>query len=79
MREQPRDAGRIYFGAWFDLEEDGGGTQRFRLVGPDEFDRARENLSMDSPLGKAALGKSLDQQFEVYRVVAISYAAPDAQ
>ena len=84
VREQPRDASRIYFGAWFELEDDCGGTQRFRLVGPDEFDRAPENLSMDSPLGKAVLGKCLDQQLEVstpqgarsYRIIAISYTAP---
>jgi len=81
VREQPRDSSRVYFGAWFQLEDEHGDTQRFRLVGPDEFDHEPGYLSMDSPLGKAVLGKALDQEIEVstpqgmrrYTIVEVSY------
>lgn len=81
VREQPRETSRVYFGAWFVLEDEHGDTQQFRLVGPDEFDHDPQYLSMDSPLGKAVLGKALDQDIEVatpqgtrhYIIVAVSY------
>lgn len=84
VNEHPAEATRVYFGAWFELEDGDGTLKRFRLVGPDEFDHAPEYLSMDSPLGRAVRGKALDQEFEVatpqgalrYTVVDISYAAP---
>lgn len=84
--QSPTDASRVYFGAWFEIEDEAGGTQRFRLVGPDEFDHAPEYLSMDSPLGRAALGKGLDQEFRVetpqgskrYTIVDVAYAQPSA-
>ena len=31
-------------------------------VGPDEFDLSRDQLSMDSPLAKALLGKNIDDE-----------------
>ncbi len=65
----PNDTTRIFFGAWFQLENEDGRRQTFRLVGPDEFDQAEEYISMDSPLGKAVIGKSLREDFFV--------AAPD--
>ena len=55
-----RDPGRIFFGAWVQLEHDDGGRRWYRLVGPDEFDMASDYVSMDSPLGKSLLGKRLD-------------------
>ena len=33
-----KDADRVYFGAWIELEDEDGETVRYRLVGPDEFD-----------------------------------------
>ena len=33
---------------------------RYRIVGPDETDAAGGYISMDSPLGRALLGKGLD-------------------
>jgi len=55
----PADRTRVFFGAWFELEDEAGDRRTFRLVGPDEFDQSAEYTSMDSPLGKAVLGKSL--------------------
>ncbi len=61
----PSDATRVFFGAWFELEDEAGDRRRFRLVGPDEFDQAVEYTSMDSPLGKAVMGKSLNEEIVV--------------
>jgi len=84
--QQPAEATKIFFGVWFELEGPDEATQSFRLVGPDEFDHAPRYLSMDSPLGKAVLGKSLDDEVVVntptgstrYTVVRISYTQPAA-
>src|SRR6187401_177798 len=34
----PTDPSAIYFGAWIDIEDDAGRTQKLRIVGPDETD-----------------------------------------
>jgi len=83
VTEHPANTSQIFFGAWFELEDGNGDTRKFRLVGPDEFDHAPGYLSMDSPLGKAVLGKNVDDDFEVatpqgrvrYTVVDVDYAA----
>jgi transcription elongation factor GreB len=59
----PTDARRVYFGAWVEVEDDSGETGRYRIVGPDEFDMAPGYISMDAPLARALLGKSLNAEF----------------
>jgi transcription elongation factor GreB len=54
----PADTSRVFFGAWFELAGDGGGRREYRLVGPDEIDFAPGYVSVDSPLGRAVLGKA---------------------
>ena len=79
----PRD--RIFFGAYFELEDAQGSIRRHRIVGPDETDAKRGFISIDSPLARAALNKMLDQEFEVelptgltcFAVVSISYEAAE--
>ena len=76
-----RDAGRVFFGAWVQLESEDGSQSWYRLVGPDEFDMAEDYVSMDSPLGSSLLGKRLDDSVTValpagdqtFTVVAIEY------
>ncbi len=83
--QAPSEPTKVYFGAWFCLEEAGGAARRFRLVGPDEFDHAADYLSMDSPLGRAVLGKSLDEEISVetpdgpvaYTITDIAYSDPE--
>jgi transcription elongation factor GreB len=53
----PPDRTRVYFGAWVTIEDTDGRTLRYRIVGPDEFDRAPEFISIDSPMAKALLKK----------------------
>jgi len=82
--QAPQDPNRIYFGAWFKLSNEVGDTVTYRLIGPDEIDSAKHNLSIDSPLGKAVLGKMANDEFMVttpqgdqrFRVASISYANP---
>ncbi len=76
-----RAPGRVFFGAWVQLEGASGPRVWHRLVGPDEFDLAADYLSMDSPLGRALLGKRLDDEVTValpgghqtFTIVAIAY------
>jgi transcription elongation factor GreB len=61
----PSDRSRVFFGAWVTVEDESGSIRRHRIVGPDEFDREPGYVSMDSPLGRALLGKRIDDEVEV--------------
>ena len=62
----PSDLSKVYFGAHIDLEDEAGGEHHFRIVGPDEFDLGAGKLSMDSPMARALLGKSVDDEITVH-------------
>ncbi len=61
------DDGKVYFGAWVTLEDEGGEERTYRVVGPDEVDAAHGFISMDSPLGRALLGRAVDDEVTVER------------
>jgi len=61
----PNDLSKIYFGVWVTLENDDGEVSVYRIVGADEFDAKPEYISMDSPLAKAMLGKTVDDEIIV--------------
>ncbi len=61
----PHDQTRIFFGAWVTLEDQDGHTQRYRIVGPDEIDTARGLISIDAPLARALIKKTLDDDVTV--------------
>ena len=63
--QAPADRNRVYFGAWVTVETDDGQQSRYRVVGPDEFDREPDFISMDSPLGRALLRRALDDEVTV--------------
>src|ERR1700688_2156220 len=77
----PADISRVFFGAWVTLTTSAGEPERYRIVGPDEFDRAPGYVSMDAPLGRALMGKRLHDELTVelpagartLRIVAIGY------
>jgi transcription elongation factor GreB len=58
----PSDPERVYFGAWVECEDDAGTVHVHRIVGPDEFDMDPRYVSMDAPLGRALLGRRLDDE-----------------
>jgi len=53
----PDDIKKVFFGAWVELEDEGGEIKQFRIVGPDEFNVKLGLISMDSPLAQALLNK----------------------
>lgn len=61
----PRQEGKVYFGAWVELENDDGETKTYRLVGADEIKPELAYISIDSPLAKAAIGKAVDDEILV--------------
>jgi transcription elongation factor GreB len=64
--QPPDDTGKAYFGAWFVLRGDASDEREYRLVGPDEFDFAPEYVSIESPLGRAVLGKAIGAAVSVH-------------
>ena len=60
----PEDQGKVYFGAFVTLEDEDGEEVEYRIVGPDEFNVVDGKLSMDSPLGKAMLGKRVADEIK---------------
>ncbi len=79
--QPPADAARVFFGAWVVLEAQDGTRARYRIVGPDEFDMAPGYISMDSPLARSLMRRSVDEEVTVeaparscqYLIVSIEY------
>lgn len=77
----PDDPNKVFFSATVTLENEDGKESRYRIVGADEFDPKKNWISMDSPMAKALMGKSLDDEINVetpsgkhsYYIVAVSY------
>ena len=65
VSQAPADQTRIFFGAWVTVVDQAGAMRRHRIVGPDEFDQGAGYISMDSPLGRALLGKRVGDEFEI--------------
>ncbi|MBU1012604.1 MAG: transcription elongation factor GreB [Bacteroidetes bacterium] len=61
----PDDQDIVYFGAFVTLEDEEGEEVEYRIVGPDEFNVVDGKLSMDSPLGKALLGKRVEDKIKI--------------
>ncbi len=82
----PSDQNRIFFGAWVTLEDEEGNEHRYRVVGPDESDYKSNLISMDSPMGKALMGKRRETDIVVvtpegdreYSIVDIEYITPNS-
>ena len=81
----PDNADKIFFAAWVTLENEQGEEVEYRIVGPDEIDHQKGNISLDSPLAQALLGKEVDDEVTIrvqegskkYFVVAIRYQSND--
>lgn len=61
----PEQDGKAFFGAWVTLENDDNQTIRFRIVGDEEIYGHKEYISLQSPMAKACLGKSVDDEIHV--------------
>ncbi|MHA3054118.1 transcription elongation factor GreB [Acinetobacter sp. ANC 4633] len=62
----PQQQGKVYFGAWVELENDEQETVKFRIVGDEEIYGNKDYVSLQSPMAKACLGKSVDDEVQVY-------------
>ena len=60
-----RQEGRVFFGAWIELETEDGELKQYRIVGCDEFDPAKNWISVDSPVARALIGKVVDDEVKV--------------
>ncbi|MNE50150.1 Transcription elongation factor GreB [compost metagenome] len=65
VSSRPGDADKVYFGAWVTLEDEDGNESRYRIVGPDELELKLNLISIDSPLARALIGKTLDAEVRV--------------
>ena len=62
----PEQEGKVYFGAWVEIENDEGEQKTLRIVGIDEiYDHHPQHISIDSPMAHALLGKQTDDEIEV--------------
>lgn len=58
--------GKVFFGAWVEIENEAGEVKVFRIVGPDEiYGDAKGYISIDSPMARALLKKQVDDEFVV--------------
>ena len=67
VTEKPKQDGKVYFGSYVILEDEDGEEFKYRVVGPDEWAIERNEISMDSPMGKVLLGKEIDDEVLVRR------------
>ncbi|MCG7496791.1 transcription elongation factor GreB [Vibrio sp. Of7-15] len=62
----PQQEGKVFFGAWVEIENDEGDEKKFRIVGPDEiYGGVKDHISIDSPMARALLKKEVDDEFVV--------------
>ncbi|MCJ8318898.1 MAG: transcription elongation factor GreB [Colwellia sp.] len=79
---EKQQEGKVFFGAWVTLINEDDQTKVYRLVGPDEWDVKQGDISIDSPMARALLGKRVDDEVvvqtpegeRVFDVVSISYS-----
>lgn len=61
----PQQEGRVFFGAWVEIENDEGESKRFRIVGYDEIFGKKDCISIDSPMARALLKKQVGDEARV--------------
>jgi transcription elongation factor GreB len=61
----PQQEGKVFFGAWVQLENEEEVIVKYRIVGSDEFDPHRNAISINSPMARSLLGKSVDDEITV--------------
>ncbi len=87
VADRPADLKRVFFGAWVKLEDEEGMESELRIVGGDEFDPKRGWVSVNAPLARALLGRTIDDEVVVslplgersYTIVAIRYQGESSQ
>lgn len=76
----PADQDKIFFAAWVLLENERGDELLYRIVGADEFEVDKRYISLDSPLARALLKKTFDDEvFIRNEVQTVRYLVLDIQ
>ena len=78
---QVHDKNHIYFGAWVTLEDEAAMISTKRIVGYDELEEQAAYISIDSPLARALLKKTVNEVIEfkvknthkTYKIISVSY------
>jgi transcription elongation factor GreB len=86
VAERPTQRDRVFFGALVELEDATGAPCSYRIVGGDEARPEHGAISIDSPLARRLLGRSVDDEVTLaaddgaarYTIVDISYPDPAA-
>lgn len=66
VHPSPQQAGKVFFGAIVEVENDQGESKKFQIVGPDEIYENKEAISIDSPMARALLKKEVDDEAIVH-------------
>jgi transcription elongation factor GreB len=61
----PANRGKVYFGAWVTFCDEAGDEHEYRIVGADETDAGKGYISIDSPMARALIGRSLGEVVKV--------------
>ncbi len=61
----PEQEGKVFFGAWVEVEDEAGNTKTFRIAGYDEIFNRKDYISIDTPMARALVGKSVDDEVVV--------------
>ncbi|CAQ82248.1 MULTISPECIES: transcription elongation factor GreB [Photorhabdus] len=62
----PQQDGKVFFGAWVEIENAQGEIKRFRIVGYDEIFGRKDYISIDSPMARALLKKEVGDSVIVH-------------
>ena len=81
IADLPTDQSRVFFAAWVIVENDEGEAMTYRIVGPDEINPAKGWISIDSPVARALMKKTVDDEVVVsapegdrgYTVIKVGY------
>ena len=82
VHHSPHEQTKVFFGATVTLADDDEQAVSYRIVGADETSAVNGCISVDSPLARALLGKSINSEVSVqlperlahYRILKISYS-----
>ena len=62
---EKQQEGKVFFGAWVKLIDEDDKEFTYRLVGVDEWDVKKGEISIDSPVARALIGKQVDDEVVV--------------
>lgn len=62
----PEQEGKVFFGAWVEIENEVGEIKKFRIVGYDEIYGRNDYISIDSPMARALLKKEVGDEAVVH-------------